>query len=54
MDKKAQKNLEKKLNHFLGTLEIPVYNKLKNYNYHDTLDQLLKRLFGEIHELKFK
>ena len=32
---------------FIGSLEIPVYNKLTQYNFYDTLDSLLKRMFSQ-------
>jgi len=34
------------MNRFMGELKIPLYNKLKHYNFYDTLESLLTRMFN--------
>ena len=34
---------------FIGSLEIPSYNNLQNYNFHDTLNALVNKLFERHH-----
>ena len=38
---------ELEFNKFIGQLAIPLYNELKNYNFHDTLVSFVKWLFSE-------
>lgn len=33
------------MNRFMGNLRIPLYNKLQHYNFYDTLESLLTRMF---------
>ena len=48
-NKRLQRHLERYMRKFIGSIEIPVYNRLKDYNFHDTLEGLLKRMFSEEH-----
>ena len=37
------------MNKLIGEFKIPTYNGLKKYNYHDTLDALIKLVFTDDH-----
>ena len=52
-NKRLKRHLHSYMNRFLGSFEIPVYNKLTNYNFYDTLDSLLRRMFTEMHSYNF-
>ena len=41
----VKSQIQWEFNRFIGQLAIPLYNKLQNYNYHDTLNALVKQLF---------
>ena len=41
--------LAKYFSSFIGSLQVPVYNKFKNYNYYDTLSGFVKWAFTEKH-----
>ena len=47
---RLQRILTRGMNSFIGEFKIPTYNGLKQYNYHDTLDALIKLVFTEDHK----
>ena len=46
--------LERHMRKFVGSLYIPTYNKVTNYNFHDTLECLIKRMFEDEVKEKYK
>ena len=51
---RLQRYLRKAMNQTVTQMKLPVYNGFKNYNYHDTLDALIKRSFSDKHEKNFE
>ena len=45
---------ELEFNKFISQLQIPLYNELKNYNFHDTLVAFVKWLFSEQHRRDYE
>ena len=46
---RLQRILHRGMNKLIGEFKIPTYGGLKKYNYHDTLDALIKLTFTEDH-----
>ena len=52
-NRRLQSKLTMNMNKFIGQFQIPVYNKLKHYNFYDTLDAFIKLVFSEDHKRMF-
>ena len=50
----VKSQIEWEFQRFLGSLAIPLYNKMRNYNYHDTLNAFVKQLFEYQHRNDFE
>lgn len=46
-NKRLRRHLESYMQRFLGSLKLPIYNKLTQFNFYDTLESLLTRIFFE-------
>ena len=46
--------LRRKMHSFISSLEVPSYNNIKNYNFHDTLASLAKYVFSVDHKQKYQ
>ena len=49
-----QRYLTRHMRKFIGSLEIPTYNMVTHYNFYDTLDCLIKRMFQDQLKERFK
>jgi len=46
--------LKRQMNQFISKMAIPTYNKLSQYNYHDTLTALVRYIFTVQHREAFE
>ena len=53
-NKKVQEMLEWEFRKFIIKLEVPLYNGLTNYNFHDTLNAFVKLLFAQQHKQDYE
>ena len=48
-----RKKLKREMNKFLGEMKIPVYNKISAYNFYDTLNAFILKIFKDDHMKMF-
>lgn len=49
-NKRRQRGLKREMNKFIKDLEIPLYDNMKNIQYHDTLNGIIGSVYRRLHK----